>query len=490
MPVNYHDNATLATINSDSPKHNSKNKSKSKDRRRNQPKGRTSDNHKTFITHSEPHWSFKKSQLPFIVFTSFAACFDFLIYFYLADVINQTFFPTLTDSFLHQLQTIGLLSAGFLSRPIGGLLIGRYGDVHGRKPALFISIGFLTITTLITLCLPTYAQVGVLAPVLFILTRLLQGMAFGAYSPLSWVFIAEHAAKQSLSSYCSLAMAGLIAGNFGAVLIAKILYNNLSMTELTSFGWRIPFIIGSVFSLISLYLWRFVQETPAFTTLKNKRSSTPHYLNVLPTFNQPIAMTLSLFIAFLQASLIMVAVLLLPKLIAIKFSLPSSFTNYAILLGLIFQLIGCLFYGLLADKVGTGKALIVAALALIVQALFFYNHLSYGNGDYILLLYALLGFCSGMIGLFPSILLQLFPTQVRLASLSLTYTCASAIAGTALPTTLYYLTNVVSFSPALYLTFIGLVTVVLGFYLHHLSLFNALDQLPLDTTIDTQTAKL
>ncbi|PNK60075.1 MFS transporter [Psychrobacter sp. FDAARGOS_221] len=421
------------------------------------------------------------SQILFVVFTSMVGCFDFLIYFYLADVINQAFFPALSNSWLNQLQTIGLLSAGFLSRPIGGLLIGRYGDIHGRKPALFISLSFLCAATIVTIFLPTYAQIGMLAPILFVLTRLLQGMAFGVFSPLSWVFIAEHASKHSISTYCSLAVAGLIAGNLAAVLFAKVLLSTLTMAELTSFGWRIPFVIGSVLSLVALYCWRYTKETPVFTTLKNQRNSTPRYLQVFSAFNQPLALTLSLIIAFLQASLIMVAVLLLPKLIAIKFSLPSTFTNYAILLGLIFQLIGCLFYGCMADRFGTGRALIVAATALILQALIFYNQLSYGNGDYILLLYALLGFCSGMIGLFPSILLQLFPTQVRLTSLSITYTCASAIAGTALPVALYYLTNVVSFSPALYLTFVGLTTMVLGVYLHHMALFNQLDNLQSST---------
>ena len=124
----------------------------------------------------------------FICFSSAVAFFDFLIYLYLANIIAATFLPANADSTVASMQGLGLFAIGYLARPFGGIIFGRFGDIKGRKPLLLISILVTAASLLAMACLPTHAQWGVVAPALFIALRLIQGMAFGVFVPLAWVF--------------------------------------------------------------------------------------------------------------------------------------------------------------------------------------------------------------------------------------------------------------------------------------------------------------
>lgn len=122
----------------------------------------------------------------FICFSSAVAFFDFLIYLYLADIMATAFFPANIDPAITKVQGLGLFAIGYLARPLGGIIFGRYGDIKGRKPILLISILVTAVSLLAMACLPTYGQWGLIAPTLFIVLRLIQGMAFGLYVPLAW----------------------------------------------------------------------------------------------------------------------------------------------------------------------------------------------------------------------------------------------------------------------------------------------------------------
>lgn len=126
-----------------------------------------------------------KNMVLFICFSSAVAFFDFLIYLYIADFISLAFFPVNVDPTITRLQGLGLFAVGYLARPLGGIIFGRYGDIKGRKPILLISMSVTAATMVAMACLPTYAQWGLAAPSLFILLRLIQGMAFGVFVPLT-----------------------------------------------------------------------------------------------------------------------------------------------------------------------------------------------------------------------------------------------------------------------------------------------------------------
>lgn len=428
-----------------------------------------------FVALSDSKSAISPKQLMVICFANAVTYFDFLIYLFMADIISATFFPISHDPVLNKLQALSLFAAGYLSRPIGALFLGRYADVKGRKPALMVSLTCIAVTTLAIACLPTYAQVGVIAPILFIAARLIQGMAFGAHTPLGWVYIAEHISKSNLATYLSFVTAAFMFGKIGSNIMFELLTTTYTQAQLIESGWRIPFVWGAALSFIALMLFNLLDETPIFTCQQEHKRYVPSLSDMSLPFKRFNAIFLALMLTFVISSLVMVVALLLPELILMKFSVDQSMLRFSNNLSVLFLIIGCIFFGLIADKSSTGKALIFGGLALIFQTLAFYYHLSETGGMLILFMYAILGFCSGIASLGPVILVQLFPTASRVTSVGLTYNFMYAVVGVNLPFALGYATSYVSFSPALYLIFIGIIAFLIGLYIYRLPKFKALD---------------
>ncbi|CAM4147616.1 MFS transporter [Psychrobacter arenosus] len=403
-------------------------------------------------------------QLGIISFSNFAAFFDFLIYLYLADILSAAFFPATEATFIGKLQTLSLFSAGYLSRPIGALLLGRFGDIKGRKATFYISASFIALTSLATACLPTYAQAGILAPILFFTARVAQGMAFGAHSTLGWVYLSEQAPKSQMAFYSSVSSASFMVGIVATLIIFKVIFNTYTDQALVEYAWRIPFVISACLATIAVLLGRYLTETPLFLSQKVKRSYIPRYKNFSLSFKRFNAIFITVLLSFYISSLVIVVALLLPQMITHKFSIDPSLLGFSNGLAILFLSLGCVFFGLMADKGHIGKALMIGSIAVALQSLAFYYHLQNSSGDYILLMYTVLGFSTGVISLCPVIMVQLFPTRTRLTAVALSYNCTYAVVGGALPIGLMYATDYISFSPALYLTFIGIVGVIIGMY--------------------------
>lgn len=427
-----------------------------------------------FVALSGQSSSVSPKQLMIICFSNAVAYFDFLIYLFMADIISSTFFPVNDDPLVAKLLALSLFIAGYITRPIGALLFGRYADVKGRRPALLTSAFFIAMTALITACLPTYAQVGIWAPILFFIARLIQGIAFGAHTPLGWVYIAEHVNKQNLATYLSFVTASFILGELGSNILFEIITSTHTQAELIESGWRIPFAWAAMLGFVALMLLKSLKETPIFLKQNITQNFIPKIAEIAPHLRRFNALFLALILTFIIGSLSMVIALLLPDLITMRFSVGESMLSYSNNLALLFLMLGCVFFGLIADRSGTGKAMMLGSTALIIQALAFYYHLENG-GTYLLLMYAILGFCTGIISLGSVILVQLFPTEVRVAAISLTYNLMYALIGMILPFSLGYATNLVSFSPALYIVFVSIVTFIIGLYIYRLPKFRSLD---------------
>lgn len=410
-----------------------------------------------------------------IFYSNVTSFFDFLIYLYLAEVISVTFFPGSSNPFIAQLQAMSVFAIGYLARPVGALLLGRYGDIKGRKSTYLVSSTILVVTSLITACLPTYAQAGVLAPTLFIIARLIQGMAFGAHSALGWVFIAEHVPKPRMAFFTNIASFGHMIGVIVTLYIFKLIFNSYSENELISYAWRVPFIASTVLGLISLGLGFCLHETPVYLSSQSEQPYIPKYKDLDLSLKRFHAIFISILLSFYVSSLVIVVALILPKLILLKFSVDTGLLATANILGTFFIALGTLFFGLFADRTDTGKSLMIGSVAVAILAFAFYYNLQNSSGDYILIMYALLGFSVGVIGLGPVIMVQLFPTKVRLTSVSVIYNSTYAVVGGSLPLVLMFATEQISFSPALYLTFMGIIGFIIGLYVYRLPKFNPLD---------------
>ena len=418
-----------------------------------------------------------RNMVLFICFSSAVAFFDFLIYLYISDIVATAFFPVNSDPNIARLQGLGLFAIGYLARPFGGVILGRYGDIHGRKPILLISLLVSALSLLAMACLPTYAQWGWLAPALFILLRLIQGMAFGLYVPLAWAFVAEHVPRQYLSVACSYVTASFFVGVLFSNAFFMWLSNVMTTDQLTGYGWRLPFLVGAVLSFLPLLAWPYVKETPFFMVMKNTRPKDYVAKPLSLLFKQcKHAVFIGMMLTLIISSITSVIVILLPDLIKLRFNLDTDLFGFSHSLGIVFMVFGCVFYGIVSNYQNFGKVLAAGSVLLIAMIFAFFYHLQAG-GDYILIMYALLGFCAGIIGMMPAIFVQLFPTNVRLTGMALCYNVTYGIVGISIPFGLGYATTLVSFSPALYIAFIGFIGIIIGLYFYNLPEFKKIDHI-------------
>ncbi|MDN3399651.1 MFS transporter [Psychrobacter sp. APC 3426] len=418
-----------------------------------------------------------RNMVLFICFSSAVAFFDFLIYLYISDIVATAFFPVNSDPNIARLQGLGLFAIGYLARPFGGVILGRYGDIHGRKPILLISLLVSALSLLAMACLPTYAQLGWLAPALFILLRLIQGMVFGLYVPLAWAFVAEHVPRQYLSVACSYVTASFFVGVLFSNAFFMWLSNVMTTDQLTGYGWRLPFLVGAVLSFLPLLAWPYVKETPFFMVMKNTRPKDYVAKPLSLLFKQcKHAVFIGMMLTLIISSITSVIVILLPDLIKLRFNLDTDLFGFSHSLGIVFMVFGCVFYGIVSNYQNFGKVLAAGSVLLIAMIFAFFYHLQAG-GDYILIMYALLGFCAGIIGMMPAIFVQLFPTNVRLTGMALCYNVTYGIVGISIPFGLGYATTLVSFSPALYIAFIGFIGIIIGLYFYNLPEFKKIDHI-------------
>jgi len=294
--------------------------------------------------------------------------------------------------------------------------------------------------------------------------------------PLSWVFVAEHVPRQYLSVGCSYVTASFFVGVLFSNAFFLWLNSTLTTEQLADYGWRLPFFIAAILTVLPLLAWRWIEETPFFTQMKSSRPSDYVAKPFTTLFKHcKHAIFIGLVLTLIASSITTVVVILLPDLIELRFTLDTDLFGFSHSLGIVFMIFGCVFYGIISNHQNFGKILMIGSIILIAQMLAFFYHLE-ASGDYILIMYALLGFCAGIVGMIPAILIQLFPTNVRLTGMAFCYNVTYGIVGVLIPFGLGYATLYVSFSPALYIVFIGFIAIIMGIYFYNLPELKRINQ--------------
>lgn len=198
--------------------------------------------------------------------------YDFIIFVYFVVVLGSLFFPAGIPDWLVQLQAFGIFAAGYLARPLGGIVLAHFGDTLGRKRMFTLSIFLMALSTFGIACLPTFASIGYAAPLLLLLMRVLQGAAIGGEVPGAWVFVAEHVPANRVGLACGILTAGLTAGILIGSLVATGINRSLTAEQIHDFGWRIPFLLGGVFGFFAVYLRTWLEETPVFKEMKARKA--------------------------------------------------------------------------------------------------------------------------------------------------------------------------------------------------------------------------
>src|SRR6202453_4350342 len=196
--------------------------------------------------------------------------YDFVIFGFFANVIGKLFFAASLPDWVRQAQTFGIFAAGYLARPLGGIVMAHFGDTRGRKRMFTLSVLLMAIPTLLIGLLPPYQSIGLVAPLLLLSMRVLQGVAIGGEAPGAWVFVAEHARRGRIGFAVGLLTSGLSFGILLGSLMATCLNRGFNQAQIAAGAWRIPFLIGGVFGFIAMWLRRWLKETPVFEEIRER----------------------------------------------------------------------------------------------------------------------------------------------------------------------------------------------------------------------------
>jgi MFS family permease len=387
--------------------------------------------------------------------------YDFVIYVFLAPVIGRVFFPKDMPDWLRMLQTFGIFSVAYLARPIGGILIAHFGDLLGRKRMFALSIFLMAAPTLAIGLLPTYASIGVAAPLLLLLMRILQGIAIGGEVPGAWVFVAEHVPEHRFGLGIGTLTAGLTTGILIGSLMASAINAFYSPDAVAAFAWRIPFIAGGLFGFISVYLRRFLEETPVFQELKARRAlarETP-IKTVLREHRTETLLALAL--TWVLTAAIVGVILYTPAYLQQVFHIPARYALQANTGATFTFAIGCLVFGWASDRFGARATMVVGFLGLMASSYLFYASMPDAPAV-INRTYALAGFFVGAVTLVPIVALRLFPAPVRFSGLSFSYNVSYAIFGGLTPIVLSIWSAANPMAPAYYIGALALLGVALA----------------------------
>ncbi|MFE1573186.1 MFS transporter [Comamonas odontotermitis] len=389
--------------------------------------------------------------------------YDFVVFVFFANVIGTLFFPAEMPDWLRQLQTLGIFAAGYLARPLGGILIAHFGDILGRKKMFTLSIFLMAVPTLVIGMLPTYASIGIAAPLLLLLMRVLQGAAIGGEMPGAWVFVAEHAPARHYGFAIGALTSGITGGIFLGSIIGVWLNSSYSATEIHDWAWRIPFILGGVFGLVSVYLRRFLHETPVFQELQARKEAGRELPIKTILREHRAACVLVALMTWVLSTAIVVVVLFTPAYLQKVFHIDPASAMKANALATVTLTLGCVFWGWLSDRLGTRVVMMLGWLGMSATAYVFYLGLP-GTDASLLWSYALVGFFVGSISLLPVVGVRAFPAPVRFTGLSFAYNMAYAVFGGLTPMLVSVWQQTDVMAPAHYVAAMGILGAVLGFW--------------------------
>jgi MHS family alpha-ketoglutarate permease-like MFS transporter len=353
--------------------------------------------------------------------------YDWYAYSAFALYFSSSFFPA-GDSTSQLLKTSGVFALGFLMRPIGGWLFGSIADKRGRKRSMMLSVLLMSSGSLMISLTPTYQMIGLAAPVLLLVARLLQGLSVGGEYGVSATYLSEMATPHRRGFYSSFQYVTLIGGQLVALGI-QLLLQKIILTEdqLYSWGWRIPFVIGAILSVVALYLRQSLDETPSYDATKDKKNkgSAKELLKHPQAILTVVGLTLGGCLAFYTYTTYMQKFLVNTVHLTNEQSTLISFSSL-----FLFALLQPVF-GLLSDHIGRRPLLLgfsILGTIFTVPLLTTLSHTTTAWGAFVLLMAALI-IVSGYTSVNAIVKAELFPARVRALGVGLPYSLTVAIFG-------------------------------------------------------------
>jgi MHS family proline/betaine transporter-like MFS transporter len=388
--------------------------------------------------------------------------YDILVYGYFAVTISKLFFPT-ADPTTALLLAFGTFGVSYLVRPLGALVLGAYADRAGRRAAMLLSIVVMTIGTGLMAIMPTYATVGIVAPVAVLLARLLQGFAVAGEFGSATAFLVEHSPDRkgffASFQWFGQGLAAVLASFFGVIL-----FGWLTADQLNSWGWRLPFFFGLLIGPIGLYIRKHVGETPEFSEkgpaeAPVRQMFAEHWDRLLMCIGVVILSTSSNYI-----------ILYMPTYAIRQLHLPQSLGFTATMIGGLLLTFGAPFFGHLSDRVGRVRMMMVVSLLFAISAypafvVLVANPSLAGIVGIVCWLSLLKAAYSGTL---PALMAELFPTATRGTGIALSYNISVPIFGGFAPAIATWLvaTTGSPLAPSFYLIGTSLLSLVVLIIIH------------------------
>ena len=362
--------------------------------------------------------------------------YDVIVYGFFAATISKLFFPS-ADETVSLLLALGTFAVAYVVRPLGALVLGAYADRVGRKAALMLSIRLMMLGTLLIAIMPPFAQIGVIAPILILLARLIQGFSAGGEFGSATAFLVEHAPDKrgfmASWQFASQGFATLLASAFGTVLTAT-----LTDAQLESWGWRIPFLFGLLIGPVGYYIRRYVDEAGEFVEAAGTERAP-----VQDTFRTQKGRMLVAIGALAVSTAISYLITYMPTFAMKELGLPASTGFAATLVSGIVLTVLTPIVGHLSDRFG--RVRIMVLFAVLILALMYPSFaflVAYPGFAVILVVMFVVGVLkAGYFAPLPAMLAELFPVTNRATGMAVSYNIGVMTFGGTTPLVIVWLVD-------------------------------------------------
>lgn len=408
--------------------------------------------------------------------------YDYFIYGSAAALVfAPQFFPT-ADPLTGTLAAFATFAVGFVARPIGGIVMGHFGDTVGRKSMLVISMMMMGLATVCIGLLPNYASIGIAAPILLVVLRFVQGLGVGGEWGGAVLMAVEYAPKKKRALYGAFPQMGLPAGIVAANLVFLLVSASVAPEAFAAWGWRIPFLISAVLIVVGLILRLKIDESPAFAAAQKSRTTTTRPLaEIVRQHRRSLVLACAASIAAPALGYLVLVYMLSYGVQVLELSRNTML--WLIIGGSVIWLVTIAGAAVLADRIGRKPVFLAGAALVTVWAWPFFLLVDSARPELILLAFAVgTAGIAGMAGPQATLVAALFPTAVRYSGASLAYQVGSILGGALAPliATALYASYGSSTPIAVYMAGLGLISFVALLFLDETD-HDGLDE-PLHTT--------
>ena len=366
------------------------------------------------------------------------AWYEYTLYAYFATVISDLFFPD-TNRYIATMLTFATFAIGLIARPIGGIVFGYLSDRYSRKKILTLTTILMSATTLGIGLLPTYRQIGVLAPVCLFGLRIAQEFALGGCFGLSCVYLYESVTADKRGFLGCIAITGVGLGLILSVCTTLIIEMFVSLEMLYAFAWRIPFFISIVGALVGFYMHKFLVETTDFVVAKKNTTSAHPFLEMIKCHKLTL---LRLFAIYISTQTSFFVVFIFGKTMMIRFlGYDNSVASKLNLLAIASYTLATVFFGYLSDKINKRYIIIFGSSGILLLAYPFVNSLKMEAFPLILMLSIFMGMLMGMMVVLGPLTSESFPTHIRTTGVAFSCNFTAVVFGGVSPVIAMHLIN-------------------------------------------------